>query len=101
MAWANSDRRARLPADWPRIRRRILRRDKHACTNRFSDGGTCGRPATEVDHIAAGDDHTDANLRALCAPCHRRKSSSEGGTASAAHLVSEKRPARPHPALED
>ncbi len=101
MAWHGSTRRARLPKDWPRIRRRILRRDGHVCQTRFSDGRLCGREATDVDHIVAGDDHSDGNLRALCSWCHARKSASEGGRAAALTRVRTERPKQTHPALED
>lgn len=75
--WRDSTRKARLPPDWPRIRARILKRDGHRCT--WVDHGTrCTTPATDVDHVIAGDDHRDANLRSLCQPHHRAKSSSEG-----------------------
>lgn len=101
MAWEGSTRRARLPKDWARIRARVLRRDKHACTSTFSDGRVCGLPATQVDHIEPGDDHSMANLRSLCTWCHTRKSSSEGGTAAALTRVRTDRPKPTHPALED
>ncbi|MFD5573700.1 HNH endonuclease [Streptomyces cadmiisoli] len=70
MAWQGSTRKARLPRNWPQIRRRILRRDKGLCQTRFSEGQLCGRDATDVDHIVPGDDHSDANLQALCDWCH-------------------------------
>lgn len=82
--WQNSDRRDRLPKDWDRIRKRILRRDGHRCTARDSYDVRCEEPATDVDHIIAGDDHREANLRALCGWHHQRKSSREGGEAMAA-----------------
>ncbi|MFD8595357.1 HNH endonuclease [Kitasatospora sp. NPDC059646] len=101
MVWSTSNRRAALPRDWPRIRRRILRRDKGVCTAVFSDGRQCGRPATDVDHIVPGSDHRDANLRALCGWCHAHKSASEGGAAAGLRAVSSARPTPTHPALED
>ncbi|MFB7115755.1 HNH endonuclease [Streptomyces sp. NPDC056291] len=101
MAWQGSTRRARLPSDWARIRRRVLRRDSSACTNEFSDGRVCGEPANQVDHIVPGDDHSMANLRALCAWCHAHKSATEGGTAAAQKRVRTERPKQTHPALED
>jgi hypothetical protein len=48
------------------------------------EGGICGDRATDVDHIRPGDDHRDENLRSLCGPHHRRKSSSEGAQAAKA-----------------
>lgn len=79
--WAGSDRRSRLPADWQAIRKRILRRDGYRCTHRNEDGLRCAELATDVDHIIAGDDHGDRNLRSLCSPHHRIKSSQEGAAA--------------------
>lgn len=90
--WAGSTRRARLPRDWPAIRQRILKRDQRRCT-----WPGCGQPATDVDHIVAGDDHTDANLTSLCDPHHRAKSGREG--AAARTYVSPRRPAEQHPGL--
>jgi len=101
MAWEGSTRRARLPKGWATLRRRVLRRDQYACQARFSDGQLCGQPATDVDHIEPGDDHSMANLQALCAWCHAHKSSSEGGTAAALMRVRTHRPKPTHPALEE
>lgn len=81
--WSNSDRRERLPADWPRRRHRILKRDNWQCQTVMDSGETCGDYATEVDHKQAGDDHEDYNLEAICTWHHARKSSSEGGEAQA------------------
>jgi hypothetical protein len=40
-----------LPADWPRIRARVLRRDGNRCTHRDQYGERCEELATDVDHI--------------------------------------------------
>ena len=101
MAWQGSTRRSRLPSNWPVLRRRVLQRDGYLCQVRFSEGQLCGQPATDVDHIEPGDDHSLANLRALCGWCHARKSASEGGTAAALRRVRTDRPKQRHPALED
>lgn len=88
MTWNTSTRRRRLPADWPTIRRRILQRDP-TCTDCHAG------PATEVDHVTRGDDHSDGNLTGLCTPCHGKKSSAEGHAARP-RLA---RPAEAHPGL--
>lgn len=90
-AWANSTRRDRLPADWPKRRKRILKRDNHECqapmrtgTSKAADGSgrtVCGEPATDVDHKDPGDDHRDSNLQSLCDWHHKKKSGAEGATA--------------------
>ncbi|MFD1714169.1 hypothetical protein ACFSBZ_06780 [Amnibacterium flavum] len=46
--------------------------------------------------MVAGDDHRLANLQALCAFCHARKSSAEGHAARSARAT-RNRPAEEHP----
>lgn len=82
-AWQNSTRRDRLPPDWERTRKRIGKRDDWSCQWRMADGFLCGREAREVDHIKAGDDHSDRNLQCLCAWHHHKKSGGEGARAVA------------------
>lgn len=69
MAWATSDRRRRLPWNWPSIRKAVLDRDGRRCQWRIG-GRICGDPAYEVHHIVeAGDgpdDNSPANLIAIC-----------------------------------
>lgn len=97
MPWSTSDRKERLPKDWARIRLRILRRDGYRCRHQQVPGAPrCGRPANQVDHIIPGDDHRDANLQALCAWHHARKSSREGVEARAPRPT-RARPPEPHP----
>lgn len=85
--WAGSDRRQELPDDWERRRKRVLARDGYRCTERLThptgDTERCPSPATDVDHIRPGGDHSYGNLRALCSWHHQKKSSAEGGIARA------------------
>lgn len=74
MAWANSDRRAGLPKDWPARRKRILQRDDYLCQIR---GPRCTGRATDVDHIERGNNHDETNLQSVCRPCHDQKTSVE------------------------
>ncbi|MFD5599192.1 HNH endonuclease [Leucobacter sp. NPDC058333] len=97
MPWETSNRRDRLPKDWPQIRAAILERDGHRCQQ-------CGRHGTHVDHIDPGDDHRPSNLQTLCAPCHWRKSRAEGGRAvhkgrRVVKRIPRLRPAEQHPGL--
>ncbi|POM09966.1 HNH endonuclease [Pseudomonas sp. WP001] len=60
---------------WRRIRAAILIRDNYTCQ-------ACGvvTQQLEVDHIlnrARGGTDDDANLQALCVPCHKLKTASE------------------------
>lgn len=94
MAWSTSDRSSRLPRNWAVLRRRVLSLANHTCEK-------CRAPATEVDHINAGDDHSLINLQALCATCHQRKSIAEGHAANrrkqAELRALTKRPQETHP----
>lgn len=64
-------RNKRLPSDWQSRRKVILARDGFKCQS-------CKvSPATEVDHIKRGDDHSYDNLQSLCAECHRKKTFEE------------------------
>lgn len=95
--WDGSARRSRLPADWPRRRLRVLRRDRYAC--QVVEGGRkCNAPANEVDHVNPGDDHSLTNLQAICREHHGRKSSAEGHAAWAAKRIPIRRPLETHPA---
>jgi 5-methylcytosine-specific restriction endonuclease McrA len=73
--WRGSDRRARLPGNWAKIRAAILARDS---TCKICDV----RPSAFCDHIVAkADDHSEAGLQGVCGPCHDQKSSREGNAA--------------------
>lgn len=79
--WSSSTRRDRLPADWPTIRKRILKRDRELCQVRMDNGEKCLDLSNEVDHIRSGDDHSEENLQTICRWHHKRKSSTEGAEA--------------------
>ena len=78
MAWATSDRKSRLPANWPSLRAAVFERCKGRCEVLKKDGSRCYDRATECDHIKAGDDHSLENLRGICKWHHARKSAQEG-----------------------
>lgn len=96
MAWEGSDRKSRLPAHWAKvIVPRVMRTHAGICH-------VCGEPGSDaVDHVAHGDDHSDANLRPIHQDvhpyCHRFKSSTEGNGAKRALRQARTRPAEPHP----
>jgi 5-methylcytosine-specific restriction enzyme A len=100
--WAGSTRRQTLPPDWAALRRQILERDGYRCTWELLPGIRCNAPATDVDHIDGHRNDPD-NLRSLCMPHHRSRSSSQGGMASGAQAKRRAqlryRPAEQHPGL--
>lgn len=93
--WHTSDRRSRLPKNWPSIRNTILKRDGYQCVA-LDDGTRCTQPATDVDHIEPGDNHNERNLQSLCAWHHSRKTAAEAA-ASRPTPVSRNRPKERHP----
>lgn len=99
--WDGSNRRARLPSNWGKLRAQVLERDGHRCRwpTEQQPGTRCGAAATEVDHIKAGDDHSLDNLQALCRWHHQRKSSSEGQQSPNRQTVTMSRPPEQHPGL--
>lgn len=94
MAWSTSNRRERLPEDWPERVAETYRKKGRRCL--IKDPGCLGR-ASEVDHIEPGDDHSLANLRPACSKCHGRKSADEGNAMKARLKAARFRPARRHP----
>lgn len=90
--WAGSDRRDRLPSDWPARRAKVLARDGYRCTEQTPQG-RCVARATDVDHVVRGDDHSLANLTSLCSSHHAAKSAREGVEARQWARQQRKRPA--------
>lgn len=78
MAWETSDRRLRLPPDWPKRVAQVKERDGNRCTWRLPSGKRCPRVGTEVDHRVPGDNHDLRNLRLLCSHHHGKKTAMEG-----------------------
>ena len=67
---------------WPRIRQRVLERDKHLCIP-CQDQGIL-TIARQVDHIvnkASGGTDDLSNLQSICIDCHKAKTAKEGGVA--------------------
>ena len=85
MPWSTSNRRARLPKNWPELCRIVRKRSGGRCEFRLPSGARCPRRGDGgVDHIINDDDHSLSNLRDSCATHHGRKSSEEGRIAKAA-----------------
>lgn len=93
-----SARTVPLPKGWGVIRRGILQRDGYVCTW-VHQGARCQEAATDVDHIGDPSDHSEANLRSLCGPHHRTRTSAQGGRAAQAKRIPRKRRQERHPGL--
>lgn len=78
MAWATSNRKERLPSNWPALRRAVMDRCGGRCELLKKDGSRCRDKATDVDHVVAGDNHSLSNLQGICQWHHARKSAQEG-----------------------
>jgi 5-methylcytosine-specific restriction protein A len=68
---------------WPKRVREVLERDGYRCRLNFPD--ICIGRASQVDHIVqpeAGGTNDPSNLRAVCVPCHRRRTGRQGAAAS-------------------
>lgn len=95
-----SSRRATLPRDWELRRLAVLRRDGFRCQHvRYDTGLKCGKPANQCDHIDDRDDHSLANLRALCEYHHGVRSSQQGGNAAAAARRRKEPQKQKHPGI--
>ena len=96
MGWETSDRRQRLPRNWPAICKRVYSLYGGVCAN-----PDCDSRASEVDHIVPGDDHSLGNLQPLCGPHHREKTLREAHAANrqkqAELRALKKRPQESHP----
>jgi 5-methylcytosine-specific restriction enzyme A len=67
---------------WQVIRKQVLVRDGFMCRLRYVD--ICVGRASQVDHIVqpeAGGGSDLANLRAVCVPCHARRTGRQGALA--------------------
>lgn len=99
--WQNSDRRARLPKNWHRLREQVRARAGGQC-EQITNGQRCNAIGNECDHVQRGDNHSLSNLQWLCRPHHAAKSSAEGGSAPRRPTaIARARAARtePHPGM--
>lgn len=92
--WQHSDRRARLPSHWPRLRQWVLARDGYRCTAAAHEPA-CDGTATDVDHVDRDGGDGVANLTSLSAACHKAKTQRE---AQAARVFTRRAP-EVHPGL--
>jgi 5-methylcytosine-specific restriction endonuclease McrA len=98
--WAGSTRKSRLPVDWERLRAVVLQRCSFRCEWN-EDGSRCPYPATDVDHITPGDDHSLANLQGLCAAHHLTKTGREAKAVQLKRKKLERLPEEKQPGVID
>lgn len=91
MSWSTSDRRDRLPSDWPKRVAAVKRRARGRCEATHHAPGCNGR-GTDCDHVEQGDDHSLGNLQWLSGPCHDRKTRLDNGYQAAVKAPTERHP---------
>lgn len=103
--WASSDRSASLPPDWPDIRRQVLN-EEPACRLAYADEWvtkrgieSCAGRSVEVDHIDSPIDHSRANLRGVCTPCHKRRTQEQAVAALRGASARANYPQQQHPGM--
>jgi 5-methylcytosine-specific restriction protein A len=97
VTWEGSDRKDRLPDNWPRLVAAVKKRAGGRCEWRLKSHKRCPRPGTDCDHKVAGDNHDMSNLQWLCAHHHARKSSMEGRKAKSDRRALRYRAPEPQP----
>lgn len=86
----------KLPGDWENRRKRVMRDAKGVCQLRLEG---CRVRAREVDHIGDRDDHRLSNLRAVCVPCHRKRTQEQSRVAVKKAWAKARPRPRKHPGL--
>jgi len=96
MVWSTSDRKQRLPDDWPQIRAAVKARAKGKC-QATNHALKCRGWGSDADHIVPGDDHSMSNLQWLSGPCHWAKTNREAAARSRERKAARYRPTEQHP----
>lgn len=106
MSWSSSDRRSRLPADWPKRVVKVKARAGGRCEAYWTAGRVsqdarhhpdCGGIGSDCDHIVNDDNHAFSNLQWLSRPCHHAKTLGEAQAALNAKRAALKLPREAHP----
>lgn len=93
MSWQTSDRRARLPKNWPTLRAKVKRRANGKC-EAVAHVPECNGIGTDCDHVKQGDDHSLDNLQWLSRPCHEAKTRLDNGLIRKRAIPPEQHPGR-------
>lgn len=104
--WASSNRRERLPVNWPKLRAQTRKRARMTDPLSMPDGrcekvspatGRCRNIGNQCDHINRLGPDTLDNLQWLCVLHHNQKTQQEAQEARAAKAASGKRTPERHP----
>lgn len=104
--WAGSDRRARLPVNWPKLRAQVRKRarlsDPYAdpggrCEWMSPVTGRCSSTGTDCDHINRHGPDELHNLQWLCHRHHDQKTQKEALEARKAKVARGTRTPERHP----
>lgn len=90
MAWYTSDRRERLPDDWPQLREAVRDRAGGRCEASPHALG-CDRIGSECDHVIEGDNHSLDNLAWLSKSCHKAKTARDAARRNHARAMMRRR----------
>lgn len=96
MSWTSSDRRKRLPNNWPQLVTQTRQRANGKC-QALKHHPRCDGNGTECDHITPSDNHNMSNLQWLNTWCHQQKTQQEARTNNQRRATMRKRPTEPHP----
>lgn len=99
MAWAGSDRRSTLPADWAERVRKVKARAKGRCEQLLPSGARCPRLGADVDHKVRRDLHEIWALQLLCRHHHDQKTAKEAWQGKRRRRKGPGRPEEPHPGI--
>lgn len=92
--WRNSDRRSRLPADWPAQREACRVRAGGRCERiKASTGKRCPNQGRDADHVDRED--PSSPLEWLCPWHHRKKTAREGVAARTPRTLPPRRERHP------
>lgn len=98
MSWDDSDRKSRLPDNWPDLVRQVRERAGGRCEWLLpKTGARCPRRGSDCDHKVPGDNHALWNLQWLCKYHHGKKSSQEGLAARRSYAKPKPRRQERHP----
>lgn len=96
MVWSTSDRKQRLPHDWPKRRAAVKARAKGKC-EATTHAPKCRGWGSDADHIIPGDDHSMDNLQWLSGACHWAKTNRETAARNRERKTARYKPSEQHP----